>query len=488
MERLSGMDATFLYVENPSHLMHVSMVTVLDVSQMPGGYSFAKVRDLVASRLPGIAIFRRRLVPVPFNLGHPVWVDDPGFDLDYHLRRVAVPSPGSLRELTEVAADFVGRPLDRARPLWEMQIVEGLADDKVGLLAKVHHSMVDGVAGAEILVHLFDLEANPATPAVDPTPPAPGERVPTDVEMVTHALWSAARRPLRLARLIPDTIRSVTGLMDIRRNSTGPHMPSPFSAPRTPFNAAITPHRSVALVRLSLDDVKAAKRAFGCTVNDVVLALCGGALRTYLDRLGELPETPLIAVVPISVRGEAATEGSNAVSAMFTTLATDVADPAARIEAIHETTKGAKEEHKAIGADLLTDWAEFAGPRIFSQASRLYSSMKLADRHRPIHNVVVSNVPGPQFPLYLAGARLQMLCPLGPVMEGAGLNITVLSYLDSIDVGLIACKELIPDLWDLARAFEESMDELTGAAKAVAAPPAPKVKNARKKVAAARRA
>jgi WS/DGAT/MGAT family acyltransferase len=266
-------------------------------------------------------------------------------------------------------------------------------------------------------------------------------------------------------------------------------MPAPFSAPRTPFNAAITPHRSVAFARLGLDDVKAVKRAFGCTVNDVVLALCGGALRMYLDGLGELPESPLIAVVPISVRGEAATEGSNAVSAMFTTLATDVADPAARIDAIHETTQGAKEEHKAIGADLLTDWAEFAAPAVFSQASRLYTSMKLADRHRPIHNVIVSNVPGPQFPLYLAGARLQMLCPLGPVMEGAGLNITVLSYMDSIDVGLIACKELIPDLWDLAHAFEESMDELTAAAKAVATPPLPpKVKRAGKKVAAARRA
>lgn len=488
MERLSGMDATFLYIENPSHLMHVSMVSVFDVDDMPGGYSFEKVRELVASRLPRIDMFRRRLVTVPFNLGHPIWIEDPDFDLDYHLRRVAVPSPGSIRELTDLAGDFVSRQLDRARPLWEMQVVEGLEGGRVGLLAKVHHSMVDGVSGAEMMVHLFDLEPTPA-PVDEPVPDLKGERVPGDVEMVTHALMSSLKTPARLARVLPGTVRSVVGLLQTRRNSTGPNMPAPFTAPRTPFNAAITPHRSVAVTRLNLDDVKHVKRTFGCTVNDVVLALCGGALRTYLDRLGELPEIPLIAVVPISVRGEGSTEGSNAVSAMFTTLATDIADPAARIAAIHETTKGAKEEHKAIGADLLTDWAEFAAPAVFSRASRLYTSMKLADRHRPIHNVIVSNVPGPPFPLYLAGSRLQMLCPLGPVMEGAGLNITVLSYMDSIDVGLIACKELVPDLWDLAHAFEEAMDELIAAAKAVDTPaPKPRVKNAGKKVAAAQRA
>lgn len=488
MERLSGMDATFLYIENPSHLMHVSMVSVFDVDDMPGGYSFERVRELVASRLPRIDMFRRRLVTVPFNLGHPIWIEDPDFDLDYHLRRVAVPSPGSLRELTDLAGDFVSRQLDRARPLWEMQVVEGLEGGRVGLLAKVHHSMVDGVSGAEMMVHLFDLEPAPA-PVDEPVPDLSSERVPSDVEMVTHALVSSLKTPARLARVLPGTVRSVVGLLQTRRHATGPNMPAPFTAPRTPFNAAITPHRSVAVTRLNLDDVKAVKRAFGCTVNDVVLALCGGALRTYLDRLGELPESPLIAVVPISVRGEGSTEGSNAVSAMFTTLATDIADPAARIAAIHETTKGAKEEHKAIGADLLTDWAEFAAPAVFSRASRLYTSMKLADRHRPIHNVIVSNVPGPPFPLYLAGSRLQMLCPLGPVMEGAGLNITVLSYMDSIDIGLIACKELVPDLWDLAHAFDEAMDELITGAKGVESPaPKPRVKNARKKVAAAQRA
>ncbi len=468
------MDATFLYVENPSHHMHVSMVSVFDPSGMRGGYSYEAVRALVESRLPRIPTFRRRLVTVPFHLGHPIWVSDPNFDLDYHLRRVAVPSPGDLSQLCELAGDFVSRPLDRSRPLWEMQIVEGLEGGNIGVLAKVHHSMIDGVSGAEIMVHLFDLEPDP--PAVEePVEPLEAERVPTDIEMVAHALVSAVKRPARLVGLVPATVRAVSGVVRVRRSSDGPNMPAPFSAPRTPFNAALTPHRTVAATRLGLEDVKSVKRAFGCTVNDVVLALCGGALRRYLDDRGELPDKPLVAVVPISVRAEgAATEGSNAVSAMFTTLATDVADPAERIRIIHDTTRGAKEEHKAIGAALLTDWAEFAAPAVFTRASRLYSSMKLADRHRPVHNVIVSNVPGPPFPLYLAGARLVMLCPLGPVMEGAGLNITVLSYMDAIDVGLIACRELMPDVWHLAHHFEDAMDELMAAAKAVSAPAKPR--------------
>ena len=463
MERLSGMDATFLYVENPTHHMHICMVAVFDPSPLPGGYSFAAIRSLVEQRVRPAPTFGRRLVTVPFNLGHPLWVQDPEFDLDYHLRRIALPGPGSRRQLFDLAGDFASRPLDRRRPLWELVVAEGLEDGCFGLLAKVHHSMVDGVAGAELLVHLLDFEPDPP-----PTPPSdipPPERVPSEVEMVGHALASAARRPLRLASLLPQTIGAVAGVTRTRLRP-GLHMPGPFTAPKTPFNASITPHRSVAAIRLPLDEVKAVKRAFGCTVNDVVLALCGGALRRYLDRLGELPDKSLVAVVPISVRHDGTDrsnpKGSNSVSGMFATLATDIDDPAERIATIHETTKGAKEEHRAIGADLLTDWAEFATPAVFSRASRLYTTMKLADRHRPLHNVIVSNVPGPTFPLYLAGAPLVMLCPLGPVIEGAGLNITVISYLDSLDVGLIACRELVPDLWDLAGEFEAALDELVG--------------------------
>jgi diacylglycerol O-acyltransferase len=464
MQRLSGIDSTFLSIETPSHLMHVAMVSVFDPADMPGGYSFDKVRSMIASRLPLIPLFRRRLAEVPFHLHHPVWVEDPDFDLDYHLRRVAAPAPGGMAELCAMAGDFVGYQLDRSKPLWEMQVVEGLEGGKIGLLAKVHHSTVDGVSGAEMMVHLFDMEPI-APPAEAPPDERPVDHVPSDYEMVAYAARSILGHPARLARLVPATLGSVVGLLRSRRDRDGPGMAVPFTAPRTPFNAAITAHRKVAVAHLVLDDVKRVKKAFGTTVNDVVLALCAGALRTYLDKLGQLPETPLVAVVPISVRGEEVDEASsNQVSAMFVSLATDIADPVSRLRAIAEATKGAKEEHQAIGSSMLQDWAQLAAPALFGAASRLYSSMKLADRHRPIHNVIVSNVPGPPFPLYLAGARLTMLCPLGPVMEGAGLNITVLSYQDSIDVGLIACRELMPDLDDLASAFVEAMAELRAAA------------------------
>ena len=460
MQRLSGIDSTFLSIETPSHHMHVAMVAVFDPSETPGGYSFDAVKALIASRLPRIPLFRRRLAEVPFNMHFPVWVEDPDFDLDYHVRRVAVPAPGGIPELCEMAGDFVSRQLDRTRPLWEMQIVEGMADGNIGVLAKIHHSTIDGVSGAEMMVHLFDLEPIPA-PAEPLVEERPVEHVPSDFELVAYAARSIATNPIRLIKLIPATVGSVVGLVRTRRRTEGPGMAAPFTAPRTPFNAAITAHRRVAVANLELADVKRVKQAFGTTVNDVVLALCAGALRRYLDKLGELPEAPLVAVVPISVRGEVADESSsNQVSAMFVSLATDIADPIDRLRAIAESTRGAKEDHKAIGATMLQDWAQFAAPAVFARASRLYSSMRLADRHRPIHNVIISNVPGPPVPLYFAGSKLLMLCPLGPVMEGAGLNITVLSYQDSIDVGLIACAELMPDLDDLSSAFVEAMSEL----------------------------
>lgn len=474
MQRLTGLDAAFLYAETPSQHMHVSMVGLFDTSTMKGGYSFEKVRHLIGSRLHLIPMFRRRLVEVPFRIHHPVLVEDPDFDLDFHVRRMAVPAPGTLRELTELSGDFLSRPLDRSRPMWEIWVVEGLEDGHIGVLAKVHHSLIDGVTGAEMLVHLFDLEPEPAAVEAPAEEDRKLDRVPTDAELVGHAMVSLARQPVRVVRTLPKTVGSVARLVSRRRGGAG-GMATPFSGPRTPWNGAIGPHRAVAVATLSLDDVKSLKRHFGTTVNDVVLALCSGALRRYLVDHGGAPADSLISTVPISVRQAEAdgpsAEGANQVSAMFVSLATHLDDPVDRLRAISVSTAGAKEEHNALGAETLMDWAEFAAPGVFARAMRLYSRMNLADRHRPIHNVIISNVPGPPFPLYLAGARLVMLAPLGPIMEGAGLNITVISYMDRIDVGLIADREAIPDVWDLADDFLASMAELEKAAAATGAAP-----------------
>jgi diacylglycerol O-acyltransferase / wax synthase len=472
MQRLSGLDASFLYLESPTNHMHVAATMTFDPSTVEGGYSFDKVKELLQSRLHLIPQFRQRLATVPFNLHHPVWVEDPDFDLDYHLRRIAAPAPGSYHELAELAGDIASRQLDRSRPLWEMYIVEGLEHGHIGVIAKMHHSTIDGVSGANMMVYLFDLEPNPTE---DPDKARPEdwqpERIPSDAELLAYALRSRAKRPLQLASVIPKAGQAAFNVVRNRRSSDTVNPPAPLTAPRTSFNGAITPHRKVAYTIAQLSDVKAIKNAFGTTVNDVVLAVVGGGLRRYLIRTNQLPEKSLISTVPVSVRPpdgeEDVSVGANKVSAMFTSLATDIEDPVERLRAIHEVTKGAKEEHNAIGADMLQSLTEFAAPRLFGLAMRFYSSSKLADRGPVIHNLVISNVPGPPFPLYFAGAKLVSLFPMGPVMEGAGLNITVISYMDDIDIGLMVCRESVPDVWDMAADIEESLAELKKAAEAV---------------------
>ncbi len=475
MERLSGLDASFLYFETPSMHMHVAMTAIFDPSTMEGGYSFQAIKDFIASRLHLVPPFRRRVVSVPFRLNHPIWVEDPDFDLDYHIRRIGAPAPGGHRELAEMASSIASTPLDRSRPLWELYVVEGLEGGNIGVVTKMHHCAVDGVSGAELMVNLFDLE--PGGRDLDIPEPRTPEPIPSDLELVGHALASRARRQVGLLPLLGTTARTVGTLVSRHRDPDAIVGAVPLTAPNTPWNAPITAHRRLAFTRVSLDDVKKVKNAVGCTVNDVVLGLMGGTLRRYLAQHGGVPKEPLIAVCPVSVRSEDQRgELNNKVSAMFTSLATNVDDPLERLRRINHVTRGAKEDHNALGANLLQDWAEHAAPTTFALAARLYSSLNLAG-HRPIHNVVISNVPGPPFPLYYAGAELKYTLPMGPVMEGAGLNITVLSYMDNVDIGFMACTELVPDVWDLADHVQDAMAELLAAIEE----PTPKKQAAKKR-------
>ncbi|HET9441707.1 MAG TPA: wax ester/triacylglycerol synthase family O-acyltransferase [Acidimicrobiales bacterium] len=467
MQRLSGMDATFLYLETPTNHMHVAATAVLDPSDVPGGYSFDRFRDLVESRLHLVPPFRRRLAEIPFQLHHPLWVEDPDFDIEYHLRRAALPSPGGERELAEFAADVMSRPLDRTKPLWEMYVVEGLEHGMIAVVAKTHHAAIDGISGAELMVALLDLGPEPA-----PAPPPPEwrpERVPTDLELVAFALSSLSRQPLaglKAAR------RTVEAALTLRRRNRLPEVsppPAPFSAPRTSINTAITPHRKFAFTQVPLDDAKAIKRALGGTVNDVVLALCAGALRSYLVARDEPVEESLVALVPISVRdGGRQGDGTlgNKIGQLLVSLGTAIHDPVERLRAIADSTRHAKSQSNAIGADILTNWAEFAAPAVFARAARLYTNMKLADRHRPLFNLTVSNVPGPQFPLYIAGTRLVALYPMGPVSDGGALNITAMSYMGNLYFGLVACREAVPHVDTIAAGISSSLDELLKAAAA----------------------
>ena len=465
MRRLSGIDTAFLYLETPTTHMQVQAVMFLDPSTVPGGYSFEKIKAHLASRLPNLPEFRRRLAFVPFDLHRPVWFDDPDFDLDYHVRHIAVPQPGRPEQLADIIGDIAGRPLDRSRPLWEFWVIEGVEHGAVVVVARMHHSTIDGVSGSSLLTSILDLEARPVDEAA-PVAAWKPEHKPSDIELLHHALISRLRRPmaLGLAMAMPNLVRGAIGVTRARRSSS-PSGGTPFDTPRTPWNAPLTPHRRVAFASVPLEEVKAMKNAFGCTVNDIVLATATGALRRYLERFDVVPERPLLAACPVSVRTDetADIDSANKVSAMFVSLPTHLADIDAQIAHIRDGTRGAKEEHSAVGARTLLELGELAGPRSFGLASRLLGGM--ATRGNVPINLVISNVPGPPFPLYLAGARLQSMLPLGPPIEGAGLNITVMSYVDRIDWGFIACRELAPRLQEMADAVEDAHRDLLKAAQ-----------------------
>lgn len=467
MERLTGMDASFLYMETPSVHMHVTGVLVLDPSTMPGECSFERIRDKVQARLPVLPLLRKRIAPVPFGMDHPMVFNDPDFDIENHVHRITIPAPGTRRELAEVVGDVSSRPIDRSLPLWEMWVVEGAEDGTVSLVTKIQHSMIDGVTGADLMSKLLDLEPDASDPEHDDFEP---EAAPSDAELVTQSLTGFAVNPARGAKAFTRTARSLAGIAGTLVGwdpTEGPGPALPFMAPRTQFTAAITPHRSIAFGQAQLDDMRFIKSTFGVKVNDVVLAAVTRTLRYWLDDHDGLPQGPLVCSVPVSVHGagDEAAAGTNQVSAMFVRLPVHLEDPVQQLMAVHDDTQSSKVMSNAIGADLLRDLTQFAPPAVFNQAVRLYSSTRLADRHRPIHNLVVSNVPGPPVPLYCAGARVVAVYPFGPVLEGAGINITVLSNMGNVDFGIISCRELVPDLWDIAEGFGSAVLELRAAAE-----------------------
>ena len=488
MQRLTGMDASFLYLETPTNHMHVAATAVFDPTTVPGGYSFEKVRDLVESRLHLLPPFRRRLLTIPFELHHPLWIEDPDFDLEYHVRRAALPAPGGEAELAEFAEQVMARPLDRDRPLWEMYVVEGLEHGHIATVTKTHHAAIDGVSGAELTVNLLDLSAD-APPTPPPDVPWKADRIPSDLELFTYTLNSLARSPVRGYKAARRTVATALNLRRRNRSADVHAPPAPFSAPRTPLNVPISPHRRFAFTEVSLDDVKMVKNALGGTVNDVVMAICSGALRGYLDGKGVRPDRSLLAMVPISVRtDEQKGAMGNRVSSMFVSLASDIDDPVERLHAITEGTRHAKEQEKAIDAGTLaSDWVEFAAPALAARAARLLSRMQAGGgRIGPMSNVTVSNIPGPSFPLYSAGARMVAMYPMGPILDGSALNITVMSYMGSMYFGLMACREAVPDVWDIARGVTAALDELKKASDsttstASSAAPKPKARKPRSK-------
>ncbi len=322
-----------------------------------------------------------------------------------------------MRELGDFAADVISRQLHRDRPLWEMWIVEGVEDGKIALVAKMHHSTIDGVSGAELLGVLFDLEPEPpATPTL--TPRQLDSRIPSGCELVSQAMVAGLVAPFDVGRMLLRTTRSIFGVRRIRQGLTA-KAALPLTAPRTSINVAVHARRRVAFAAASLADAKKLKNEMGTTVNDVVLAMCAGALRTYLLAGDELPDVPLVTVVPVSVTPDVAElKGSNKVSAMFVQLPCQIDDPLERLRVIHEGTKGAKEEHQALGATTLQNWAEHATPNVFAAAARLYTGMKLADRHRPVANLWCPTSRAPTSPCTSEAASCSGCSPSAPSWTG----------------------------------------------------------------------
>jgi diacylglycerol O-acyltransferase len=461
MQRLSGLDASFLYLETAQQLLHVCSILELDTTTMPGGYTFKALRDALETRIAAMPQFREKLADTRFNLDHPVWVEDNDFDIDRHVHRIAVPVPGGRAELSEIYGHIASQPLDRSRPLWEKWIIEGIdgvdprEGGRIAVLTKVHHAAVDGVTGASLMSQLCSTE-----PDAPPPDPIEGVGGGNSLEIAVSGAVKFATRPLKFLTAVPATVNTVVDT--VKRIRDGLTMAAPFAAPQTAWNANVTGHRNIAYAQLELDDVKKVKDHFGVKVNDVVMALVSGVLRKFLLDRGELPSSTLIGMVPVSVHERSDRPGRNQVSGMFSRLETHIADPVERIKAIADANSVAKQHSSAIGATLLQDWTQFAAPAVFGTAMRVYAASRLSGA-RPVLNLVVSNVPGPQIPLYYMGNEVKAMYPIGPIFHGAGLNITVMSLNGKLDVGLVSCPELLPDLWDLADDFGPALDELLSA-------------------------
>jgi diacylglycerol O-acyltransferase len=467
-QRLTGFDAGFLYQETPSAHMHTLKIAVLDPSTVPGGYSFQLVHDVLASRIHLLPPFTRRIVPIPWSLHHPVWIEDPAFDLSDHLFLVRAAAPGGPHELGKIISDVAGRGLDRRKPLWEIHVVEGLERGRIACIAKVHHTLADGVSSAEMLMAVMGDDGVPDSSwlggAGEPVRPEP-QAVPSGRTLVVDALLDLVRLLITLPRQLARTAR---GLAEMRRRTKAADVAPPrvFSGPRTSFNRALSPERIFAFTSLDLDEAKRIKNLTGTTLNDVVMAICAGALRRYLADRGEPVDRPLVAGVPVSTRTEEqrGTYG-NRVSNMFTSVPADLADPLDRLRAINAVNQTARAQADALAGDSFEALNEYTPPPLTTLYARLMGRLRIADRTRSPINLVISNVPGPSVPLSIAGARLEAIYSVGPILEGIGLNITMWSYLGQMNFGLLSSPTLLPDLWRLAELLPESMAELLKAAE-----------------------
>jgi diacylglycerol O-acyltransferase len=465
MQQLSGLDASFVYFETPNAPMHVAALTIYDPSTAPDGkVTFKGILDDIDGRLHLSRVFRQKMVQVPMGLDHPYWVEDGGFDLEFHVRHIALPKPGDWRQLCIQVARLHSRGVDLNHPLWEVYVIEGLDNvegvppGSYALLQKTHHAAVDGVSGMEIMSALNDADPDAERP-VDRGDWKP-EPDPDPWSLLVRAGVNNLKRPMHFARVLGRTVPTLGRAQErLRRNELKPPV---VGVPRTRFNGKVSAHRVFDAAFLPLDQMRAIKATEpGATINDAVLSVVGGALRRYLSAKGELPEQSLIAMAPISIRSQDQLKAAgNQVTAMLVLLGTDIADPRARLAAVRQSTHEQKEFSAAIGAQALAGYSEFLPGGLAGLAARTASRFEMVNRTIPMINTVVTNVPGPQVPLFSGGARLVRMTGLGPVADGMGLIHPIVSYCGELCISFTACREMLPDPAFYASCLRESFDEL----------------------------
>ena len=466
MEKLSALDATFIYLESEHSPMAIGGVYVIDAKDVPGGFSYNSWYTLVGKRLKLSTVFRQRLVEVPLALSFPYWINDPDFDLKKHLPSVSLPEPAGMAELMQLAASAWSRMLDRERPLWDITFVSGvdtisgISKGSFALITRVHHAAVDGKASTEMMTAILD-----ATSEIRNVGDEDGwvaEKLPSTLGVIGQSWSKAASKVVELAEFVGKTTLDTVNLRIDKQLKEAEPPPRILSAPPTLFNQPIASERTFWGRNFDFDRLRAIRKSVpGVTINDVVLAICAGGLRNYLAERDELPKEPLVAMAPISVRGGQEGTG-NQVSAMLVSLATDSGDALKRLERIRANTQRSKVHASALPANRITD---FLPSETLAAAARVYTRTRLGGRHRPFFNVTITNVPASPFPLYVAGARIHSMFGMAPILDGLGLILVVVSYDGKLSIGITSCKQIVPDPSHLAECFAGSLLELEDAVK-----------------------
>jgi diacylglycerol O-acyltransferase / wax synthase len=459
MERMTGLDASMLYSETATAHMHTMKVAVLDVTGETGLLDRSRLVEEFERRLHLLPSLLRRPVRVPFDLHHPVWVNDPDFVVSRHVKELTLPAPGGRAEFDAALAEIHGQPLNLDRPLWEMTFISGLATGQLAVAVKIHHAVADGVAAAAGLVAVA--ASGPDEAVADPDAEWTPEPLPRRATLIREAIADRVRELGMLPGLLARTFAGLLRMLRARR-LLDQRPPSPLSGAKAPWNGRLTSRRTIATARLPLDDFKHVKSAFGCTLNDVLLAVAAGGLCRSAAREGFKLDKPLVTAIPSAIDAPDAPPrlSGNHVTQFFTSLCTDLDDPVARLAAISKVTRNARSLNVEIGRELMHDWNRFA----YRWPYQLMWKHVMPRLPTPAINVVISNVPGPQEPSWFAGARMDELYSLSVLTEGAGLNLTAWSYADCLYIGIVSCPELVSDIHAMADDLSDALAELVSLA------------------------